>query len=97
MPGKRSFKEVCILRLDPGERSKNLGEMLSHLLFRLVSVIGVDGRRNGAVLVDEFEHGSCARERQLAETVHMRLQIAHSFPGERKPAPSASAIWKSSS
>lgn len=72
-----------MLDFNPGQGSQDFGEMPAHGFRRSIFVARVDGGHDAAVLVDERQHRLRAREGELADPVHVSLDILYGLPGQR--------------
>ena len=61
--------------------------MAAHLTRGSILIASVDGSDDGPVLLDQRKHRVGARERELADAIHMRLDVLHGFPRQRATRP----------
>lgn len=69
-----------MLCLDLRQGSKNLRKVPAHGLGCGALILGIDRRHNGPMLIDQRQHGLWPREGELADTVHMGLDVLNRLP-----------------
>ena len=69
-----------MLRLDDRQRRQDLGKVQSQRRLGSVRVASVDGRKDRAVLRDKAWQRRCRRQREMADPVHVGLDVAYDRP-----------------
>lgn len=70
-----------MLRLDGGQGFQYFGEMQLERPLRCIRIARIDGSEDVPVLVDQQGQGGGAGQGEVADAVHMRLDVLHHRPG----------------
>src|SRR5690606_1443951 len=78
----RSLDEVGVVGLHARQGAQDLVEVMAHGLLGGIGLARVDGGHDAAVLGDERAHRLDARQREVADPVHVGLEVLDRLPGE---------------